>query len=255
MQSSMSPRSGAPFSNGPPAPQFMPYGPGGSMVPGQGLPPPPLGPSALPRGYPVAPGAGFDGFSRPLGPPAAIGPPQKGLPNPPGSPISMFSPASGSSSGHLRRGSVQDRTSATSSFGAVQRPVAPIAPIARPNVAKEDDKPSSSPKLKSLSPAPATEGVLGSSALVADDDEPILPQGRRVATGAVGQGWGSPHPDPLSSRGGWGPNQNMPFTTPGRTPNGMWGGSNTPEQWQGGFPPHSPFGAPFAAPSTPPSSS
>lgn len=247
MTSAMSPRSAAPFPNGPAAPPFMSY-PG---APGQGMPPPSLGPSAMPRGYPVGPGAGFDGFPRPLGPPAVIGPPQKGLPNPPGSPISMFSPVPGPSTGHLRRGSVQDRPNPTSSFGAVQRP---IAPIARPHASKEDDRPSSSPKLKSPSSTPAPEGVLGSSALVADDDEPILPQGRRVVAGAVGQGWGTPQAEPLSARGGWAANQNMPFATPGRAPNGMWGGGNTPEQWQSGFPQHSPFGA-FAASSPPPGSS
>ncbi|KAF8591734.1 hypothetical protein K439DRAFT_787537 [Ramaria rubella] len=247
--SSMSPRSAAPpFSNGPPAPSYMPYGSGGSVPPGQGLPPPPLGPSALPRGYPVGPGS-FDAFPRPLGPPAAIGPPQKGLPNPPGSPIGMFSPAPGPSTGHLRRGSVQDRTTPTSSFGVVQRP---IAPIARPNTSKEDDRPASSPKLKSPSSTPAPETVLGSSALVPDDDEPILPPGRRVVVGAVGQIWGTPQ-EPISARGGWTGSQSVSFTTPGRAPNGMWSGSN-PEQWPGGFPQHSPFAA-FAVPSPPPGSS
>ena len=243
----MSPRSAAPFSNGPPAP-FMPYAPGTSMTPGQNLPP--LGPSALPRGYPVGPAGGFEGFSRPLGPPAAIGPP-KTL-NTPGSPIGMFSPAPGPSSGHLRRGSLQDRSTPASSFGAVQRP---IAPIARPHVSKDDDRPSGSPKLNSSSSTPAPEAVLGSSALVADDDEPILPQGRRVVAGAVGQAWGTPQAEPTSGRGGWAGSQSIPFATPGRAPNGMWSGSTAPDQWQGGFSQHSPFGAAFAAPSPPDSSS
>ena len=248
--SSMSPRTTAPFPNGPPGP-YMPYGPGNSIASGQSIPPPPLGPSALPRGYPVGPG-GFDGFSRPIGPPAAIAPPPKGLPNAPGSPINMFSPAPGPSTGHLRRGSVQDRSTPTSTFGAVQRP---IAPIARPHASKEDERPSGSPQLKSSSSTPAPETVLGSSALVADDDEPILPQGRRVVAGAVGQAWGTPQGEPSSARSGWTGNQSMPFTTPGRAPNGMWGGNTAPEQWQGGFPQQSPFGTAFGAPSPPPGNS
>ncbi|GJJ09256.1 hypothetical protein Clacol_003478 [Clathrus columnatus] len=231
--------SGSPFTNGP-VPPFIPYG--GPP----GIPPPPLVSSNMPRGYG---NSGFDSFrplvtpSLPPSLPSAIGPLPKGLPNPPGSPIGMFSPGPpGSSTGHLRRGSVQER-SGSNSFGVVQRPIAPIAPIARPQNSKDDEK-IGSPKMKSSSSTPAPEPVLGSSALVADDDEPIMVPPRRVVAPV---GWGTPQLDPISSRPGWTANQNLSFATPGRAPNGMWGPNPGPDPWQHGpFPLHPQFPPAFA---------
>lgn len=244
--------SGAPFANGLPTPPFMPYGPPSGLVP-PGIPPPPLAPSAMSRGFGSP---AFESF-RSLGgssiPPSAIGPPPKGLSNPPGSPISMFnSGPPGSSTGHLRRGSVQERSmTAANSFGVVQRPVAPIAPIARPQNSKDDEK-LGSPKMKSSSSTPAPEPVLGSSALVADDDEPIIVQPRRAVAPV---GWGTPQPDVMNSRPGWPASQNPPFGTPGRAPNGMWGPNPGPDPWQQGPFSHHPQFPPTFANSSPPGSS
>lgn len=243
MSATMSPRPGPPFSNGPIVPPYMSYGlPGGSVTPG--LPTPGIGP---PRGYPVAPSTGYESF-RPLAP--LIAPPSKGLSNPPGSPIgTMFNatPGAGPSTNHLRRGSAAERPATGGSFGVVQRPPAPIAPIARP-YAKEDEKSTNSPKLKSPRSTPGpSEPVLGSSALVADDDEPIMPPNRRVAAGAVGQVWGAPGTD---TRPNWPGGQGVSFGGPGRTSNGLWG--TAPDQWQSGFPPHTPFTSNFSTHSPPP---
>lgn len=253
MSSTMSPRLQPPFQpNGPLAPPFMTgaYGPpGGSMAPG--MAPPALAPLAMPpRSYPVPTGPSYDNaFRHPIGPPSKQ--------NIPGSPIgTSFNP--GPSTGPLRRASLAERPLAGNSFGVVQRPPPPapigppstIAPIARPH-AKEDEKSTNSPSLRSPSSTPNPEPVLGSSALVADDDEPILP--RRPPPGNVSQVWG--HADPLAARSGWPASQGVPFGAPNRAPNGMWGASAAPEQWQAGFPPHSPFTNSFPNHSPPPGAS
>ncbi|KIJ34966.1 hypothetical protein M422DRAFT_34884, partial [Sphaerobolus stellatus SS14] len=244
MSATMSPRPGPPFVNGPMAPPgFMPpFGlPGGPGAPG--LPPQALGPSALPR-YPIG-ASGFDPMR------ASMVPPSKGLSNnPPGSPIGgSFNAAPGPSTIPLRRSSVAERGPLGSSFGTISRPIAPIAPIARPHAPKEEA--TDSPKSKSSDSPPNAEPVLGSSALQPDDDEPIMPQGRRVVAGSVGTWATGP---------GWPTNQGVPFGAPGRSPNGippngLWGATPGSDPWQTGFTPHSPFAAGFPTHSPPPGAS
>ncbi|KZT66786.1 hypothetical protein DAEQUDRAFT_440565 [Daedalea quercina L-15889] len=85
--------------------------------------------------------------------------------------------------------------------GPITRPVAPIAPIARPS-GDASGSGSTSPSRRSPSP----KGVLGSSALAADDDEVVqAPNRRTVAPGPVGGGWGSPRSSLPDVRPPWGP--------------------------------------------------
>lgn len=264
----------------------MAYAPPGVLVPPPGIPTP-SSRGSVGSAFGTSPASAYESF-RPL---SAIGPPPKGLPNTPGSPISMFSSGPGSVPGgggssstnhHLRRGSVQDRSmtmSMSNTYGAVQRPVAPLAPIARPQQNSKDDEKSSSlasgsgsgpgstaggmlissPKMmmksSSSTPAPSSappEPVLGSSALVADDDEPIIVQPRRVIAPV---GWGTPQPaSAVAVAGG----QSLPFGTPTRTPNGLWGPGHGPsavDPWQQPGPPfsaHPPFPPPAAFTNSPP---
>lgn len=169
-----------------PAGQFNGFGPGPSM---QG--PPILAPSVLPRTYGAGIAPLFDASynSRPIRPPSAggpgpIGPPSKLNHTQPQQPP-MLAP------GSTRRASVVD-------LGPITRPT--IAPIARPTT--DGGSGSASPVRRSPSP----KGVLGSSALAADDDEVVSAAGgRRLATGS--QLWGGV-PSPRTTvdvRVPWGP--------------------------------------------------
>lgn len=187
-----------------------------------------LAPSALPRNF-SAGGSPFDPqFNRGIGiggglpPVAPIGPPPKAkatMSTSPSAP-SMLSLAPGTG----RRGSIL-----TGDPGPVARP---IAPIARPTVSSnnggggEGSSGPGSPNKRSPSP----KGVLGSSALVEDDDEVVISSnGRRGPApigigigigpgpigggiGAVGQGWG-----PASPRSAVGENR-APWGAPGAPP-------------------------------------
>ena len=191
-QPTMSPR--ATF---PPAHGLSPFG---SFVPQI---PQALGPSPMTRGFPSGPP--FDtGFPRGLGPAAPIGPPKMG-----GLTASMTSPviAPGSAAGTIQP---PRRMSSAADPGPIGRPVGPIgpigpiAPIARPT-ANGDASGSgtgghSSSNSGNASPIRRNEspkGVLGSSALAADDDEVVTAPSRRnmppapvgVASGAS---WHSP---------------------------------------------------------------
>ncbi|OBZ74306.1 Stress response protein nst1, partial [Grifola frondosa] len=131
---------------------------------------PSTGPSALPRGF--GNGPPFEtGFSRGLVPPAPIAPPSRALQNSLASPTTMLAP------GPSNRAPAADP-------GPITRP---IAPIARPT-GEASGSGSTSPSRRSPSP----KGVLGSSALLADDDEVVRPTGRRAAPGAAGWGNSSP---------------------------------------------------------------
>lgn len=214
-----------------------------------------LASSSLPRGYggpmmdyPFDNGLGFqkagNGLPNPIGPPKGLpspGPSQMasgsmgnpGFPGRPGDGI----PMTNGSPGHVRRGSAHEpigrNGSLTPGFGVVHRPMAPIGrPIGSVSstVNGDDDKNSSgSPSRRSPSPT----GVMGSAALINDDDEPILPaSGRRVGLGAMplAQSWGSMGEplkplEPLGSRqfgsGSWG------FQPPGPSnvaSSNVWGG-------------------------------
>ncbi|KAL0573440.1 Stress response protein nst1 [Marasmius crinis-equi] len=195
----------------PPSPFGFP-GPGPSMQgpPMSGGPHPPnsLGPSAVPRnfGAPGAPGgpvgnapSPYDpSFSRGLpggAPPAPIGPPPKSAGILPSSSSSAL--ASGTtmlSPQQPRRMSVVDPIGPP---GPIGRPMASLAPIARPSVSGSGGgntgESSGGPSSGSGSPirrSPSPKGFLGSSALVADEDEVVTtgPTGRRATTGAI---WGA----------------------------------------------------------------
>jgi hypothetical protein len=139
-----------------------------------------LGSSALPRTFGA--GLSFDqGFGRGLGAPAPIGPPKMG-----GISASVTSPAIAPGS------AIQPprRMSAAADPGPITRP---IAPIARP--AANGDISGSSSNSGNASPirrSPSPKGVLGSSALAADDDEVVTNPSRRMAPGTVGHSWHSP---------------------------------------------------------------
>ncbi|KAI5121483.1 hypothetical protein M0805_003938 [Coniferiporia weirii] len=199
----LSPR--APFATAPGVPSF------GAYIPQ--MTPPTLGPSALPRTFGAGPP--FEpGFGRGLAPAAPIGPPKVGLSNPLTSPIMVPGP-----SGPTRR------MSTAADLGPGPGPITrPIAPIARPMTTVNGDAASgsgsgsggASPSRRSPSP----KGVLGSSALAADDDEVVSGAGRRVAP--VGQGWHSPRAS-VAAQTPWG---NAP-PTPGfpSSPRTLGGGS------------------------------
>jgi hypothetical protein len=205
------------------------FGPGPSLQQG---PPSGLAPSALPPNFGL--GSAFEpGFGRGLAPAAPIGPPPKGIQNPLGTSQPL-------APGPSRRTSVLDP-------GPVARP---IAPIARPS-----GDGTSSPSRRSPSP----KGVLGSSALTADDDEVVPLPGRRVAPGAVGQGWGGPASPRTaigeSARAPWGAPTSGPagFVSP-RPPSvgNLWGNTAPNADWHpssGNF-----YTSPFAThdPSPPP---
>jgi len=95
----------------------------------------------------------------------------------------------------------------------------PLAPIARPTTG-DTGSGSASPVRRSPSP----KGVLGSSALAADDDEVVSAAGRRLMTG--GQIWGGA-PSPRTSvdvRVPWGPPA-PGFPAPTHSPRPPAGGS------------------------------
>lgn len=196
-----------------PPPYGFPAGP--SMQPS---PTSPLAPSAIPRNYGMGgPAPPFDPpFPRvaPIVTPAPIAPPPK-TPLPP----SSLAP------GANRRASVPDP-------GPITRP---IAPIARPS------EPSGSGSGSPVRRSPSPKGVLGSSALAADDDEVVSAPSRRTGSvGTVGQGWG-----PASPRGAIGENSvRPPWGAPGppgplapgpsgfgspRPIGGLWGSPANPE--------------------------
>lgn len=189
---------------GQPTPSYS-FGPGPSLHQG---PPSGLAPSALPPNFGLGP-AFEPGFGRGLAPAAPIGPPSKSVQNPLGPPQSL-------APGISRRASIPDP-------GPVARP---IAPIARPG-----GDGTGSPSRRSPSP----KGVLGSSALTADDDEVVPLPGRRVAPGAVGQGWGGP----ASPRTAIGESARAPWGAPGpgfvspRPPSvgNMWGNTTPNPDW------------------------
>lgn len=189
--------------------------------------------------------------------------PPPGLPSPIGPPKGMMSPnpaqlgtsginplnmgfgrpeVSGlpGSSAPMRRGSIQEPVGRPSgpSFGAVQRPIAPIgrpAGSANTTADSDDHPPSGSSSRRSHSPTPLPGGALGSAALINDDDEPIIPaSGRRVGVNQapLGQAWGAPGEaikpliDPLQSRsfGAWGaPGSMHPFGSPRQQSANPWG--------------------------------
>lgn len=218
---------------------YVPTGPyGASYPPGPSITqvPPSLGPSA-PRGFSA--GHPFDppGFSRTLAPPAPIGPPSKTAQNPMASPTQLAPGPLG------RRSSMAD----PGPIGRPTAPITPIAPIARP-AGEPTGSGSTSPSRRSPSP----KGVLGSSALAADDDEIVRAPGRRsVAPGAVG--WGpntaSPRTNGPDMRAHW----PASGAAPGFSPRPLWNapGPGGPESWAGQF-----FGTPFTNhdPSPPPHS-
>lgn len=202
----------------------------------------PLTPPQHPRVFGNIPGPSADHFfdpanafqNPPPGMPSPIGPP-KGIVNTNPSqlgtsPIGSLNvgfgrpdvPGIPGSTVPLRRGSIQEPVGrpSGSSFGAVQRPIAPIGrPTGSTSTATatdtDDHPPSGSSSRRSHSPTPLPGGALGSAALINDDDEPILPaSGRRVGVNSapLGQNWGAPGEpikpliDPLQTRsfGGWG---------------------------------------------------
>ncbi|KAH8114975.1 hypothetical protein DFH11DRAFT_1590736 [Phellopilus nigrolimitatus] len=167
----LSPRAAFPPSPGVPA--F------GAYIPQ--MPHPPLGPSAMPRAYGTGPP--FEpGFGRGLAPAAPIGPPKVGLPNHVNSPGMIAGP-----SAPTRRVSA-----AAADPGPITRP---IAPIARPTNGMNGDASGSGSGSGGASPSrrsPSPKGVLGSSALAADDDEVVSAPGRRTAPIAINQVWHSP---------------------------------------------------------------
>ena len=175
-----------------PSPLFSPNGPSprGFAPPSTpfGVPAPsfapPLAPSALPPGFPGAPAPGpargpFDmTFPRAQVPPAPIGPPSSGL-----------APGAGRRSSSNNIGSTP-----APDVGLIGRP---LAPIGRPSTSGTTTPPSatstSTGSLSTASPvrrSPSPKGVLGSSALAADDDEIV--SDRRVVGGSAGVGVGAP---------------------------------------------------------------
>lgn len=218
----------------------IPFAPGSYVVPGPPIPQgplPPLAPSALPRTF--GNGASFEpGFGRampppaPIAPPTPIAPPSRAVQNPLASPTQIIA---ASPSGRL----------STADPGPVARP---IAPIARPTEASGSG--STSPSRRSPSP----KGVLGSAALMPDDDEVIgAPGGRRsAAPGLAGQGWGtaSSRSSITDLRSPWGaPGSAFPSPRPPPPPIGssLWSVPSTEWQTAPSF-----FGSPFTASSPPP---
>ena len=222
---------------------------------------PPLPPS-IGRGFNPAPGAFDPPFPRvSIGgnvnmmnggvPPSPIGPPPKSKTPLASSSTMPLAPGSG------RRSSVP--VHAEAGPGPVARPQ--VAPIARPGTGvtsgsgEAGSSTSGSPRR-----SPSPKGILGSSALAADDDE-VVPSGNRrgastapiglgpVGTGVSGggnagpnvmgvgsgQGWVSPsRPDGLGIRSPWGPPPGF-GVAPGRPQ------TTAPQQQQQ---PHPPIGPP-----------
>jgi hypothetical protein len=257
----------------PPPPGYGPIGSYGNPSPQLGQPG--LAPSALPRGFPGSiPGSSNDfpfeqamGFQKPVSAvPSPIGPPPKGIPSPqipPASAPSMAalnlafgnrpdgSPQSTGAS-HIRRPSAQEpmRSATVPSFGAVQRP---IAPISRPSgfssqASADSDENHASGSTSRRTPSPDLGPVLGSSALLGDDDELILPaSGRRVGAGAT-VGWGTEpskgmtEPPPTRGFGpavGW-PVGMQAFAPSRPQPNNLWAAPFPPQQTVYGLPSHFP---------------
>lgn len=129
----------------------------------------------MPMGIPIN--------SIPTGAPAPIGPPKNkvpaastSVPNP-----SMLAPGQG------RRGSIPLLSTQSDSAGPgpITRPIAPIARPTTTTVGETASSGSGSPSRRSPSP----KGVLGSSALAADDDEVVSATGpRRVGAAPIGIG-------------------------------------------------------------------
>lgn len=183
--------------------------------------------------YPQQPFNSFPGHSH-MVPPQGRNP----FPTPPGPP-GMPPPGMGSMPQHMapigppRRASMSVEASAPGPGpGLIGRPapITPIAPIARPNAAG-DHSGGSSPNRRS--PSPTRGRPLGSSALVADDDE-VVPKNYAPPRSA---GWGGPpgvHPGPPGPTG-------VPITvaTPaaiGAPPRGGGWGMAPGEAWQPGAP-------------------
>jgi hypothetical protein len=171
--------------------------------------PPPFDP-AFNRGMPIGIGVPVGGVNTPPGAPSPIGPPKPKTPlastSTPGP--SILAPGQG------RRGSIAVLNTATEAAGPgpITRPIAPIArPPGGPS-AEGASSGSGSPNRRSPSP----KGILGSSALAADDDEVVAGTGpRRVMPGnpigmgisvgvPAGQTWGPASPRPAMMTP-WGP--------------------------------------------------
>ena len=270
----------------------MTYGYGGPSMPQQHHPPStPLSPSGIPRGFnggsfdpafnriPVGVGVSIGSSSAALSPPtpSPIGPPTKAT-KPPTQGAAAVSPSM-LAPGQGRRPSAPVQPQSASSDAPGPGPITrPMAPIARPIVGGNGEAASSgsgSPNRRSPSP----KGVLGSSALAADDDEVVSAHGPRrvgvstpigigtmpIGGGALGQNWGGVAPRSIISdaslRGGpWttsafssaraaiGPNSHLhQLHHPGPPPvsPSLWGnvpGSGNGENWQSpGFFPGSPY--------------
>lgn len=223
----------------PPGPNYgfppppPPPGQGPSMAAG---PPSALAPSALPRsfGQHVASGPfdpSFIGRSVGTPAPAPIGPPSKQVLQGAHSHGSITSPL-------LPPGSARRASLGILDPGPVARP---IAPIARPEPSGPGTTGSNSPRR-----SPSPKGVLGSSALIAEEDEVIAPPSRRgvgpITVGAVGQGWGPASPRAaVGENRPWGPPGFVGGGHPGRpatsvSVGNLWGGSspnpNSPADWQ-----------------------
>lgn len=219
----ISPRT--PFPPGPPGPPGMSGFP--QYMPQMSVPS--LGSSALPPGFRAGPP--FEpSFGRGLAPAAPIGPPppKMGMSNPITSPIMAQS------------ASVPTRRMSTAADpGPITRP---IAPIARPTTTVNGDSTSASgsgsggasPNRRSPSPK-----VLGSAALLADDDEVVSALGRRAAPLApLGQNWHSPCTSVAAGAGLWGPLPPTPvFSSSPRTAPGVNGGLNIGGLWAQGSAP------------------
>jgi hypothetical protein len=226
------------------------FGPGPSSMQHQqqqqGLPATPG-----PRGFTPSGAVGFDpaastasfhrglpaSASMPLSPtPAPIGPPPKLAP------------------GSNRRASLLGDP------GPIGRP----SPIARPAPAGDSGSGSGSASPARRSPSP--KGVLGSAALLADDDE-VVPVRRATGGGAVGQGWGAPGSAGRGAPAPWG----APGAAPafngaigagrGQAPGALWGNaaiSPAAQEWHptamGGFYPRAAYLGNPAAASPPPHS-
>jgi hypothetical protein len=155
-------------------------------------------------------------FGRGHAPTAPIAPPSKAVQ------IPMASPAAVQPAGPSRRASA----------GPVARPIVPIAPI--PPIARPTAEPPSS---GSASPrrSPSPKGILGSSALIADEDEVITPIGRRTVpgtVGVVGENWstGNSHGMAEHSRTPWGPPAPPGIISPRPlSVENVWG--NNPAEW------------------------
>ena len=277
--SAMSPRVG----NFPP----MVYGYGGPNMQ-QPSPGTPLSPSVLPRGFNGG-GSSFDptfnrgipvgvGVPLPLGSGSALPPP---TPSPIGPPVKAAKPPTqgttlastpGSSMlapGQGRRASAPMQQQGAGNDASGPGPITrPIAPIARPTAGGPAGSNGEATSSGSGSPnrrSPSPKGVLGSSALAADDDEVVSAHGPRragstpigtipIGGGPAGQNWGGANPRTIlgdaSLRGGpWtasafssaraaiGPNNHLhqlPLPGPPPVSPSLWGntpGNGSGENW------------------------